>query len=475
MKEMDERRIEEDLGIAFGQERLDLGDFVKLELGYDVLNEEEVSFISEYIEIYPFIKDFTLPYLEDNHQTTRILQSLLHNRSIKRLSVDSSLFTSEMFEYLVEFTLNSPKLESLCVQDDCIPKDLTLLFSAIKERKSLTDLDLQVNIISEREGFELYLAALECKGLTKLSVPQINTEAGLQKVFCALPRVITSVREFDMSNFCLEEEALQELSVSIKNAPNLTCLRINTEGRLESIEEALMKNTTLTSLSLDFTLVEQCEEVFLHTFLKSNTSLKTFALSGFDGCFDFTSIFSAMEYNTTLTELGCRGNQDGVNKSRKNGFCFLNKNSTLRALSFSRNCCHVTEELTDLIRANTPLRIIDIRHNELKEGDEMKILEAVTINNNLFHLGYSGESMHKDIVFLVQEELRKNKKFVERNNQTKMAMLVLQRRKGNLVSNVPRRLLLFLLSFLDSLPKEFYDRNRVKVKKRKVGWWKQNK
>ena len=76
-------------------------------------------------------------------------------------------------------------------------------------------------------------------------------------------------------------------------------------------------------------------------------------------------------------------------------------------------------------------------------------MEAVKHNDRLTELSGIKQG---EYLLEIEGYLSCNKEWRERNQQVKLLMMILQRRRdGNIVSNFPRRLLIYLVSFVDKV------------------------
>ena len=126
----------------------------------------------------------------------------------------------------------------------------------------------------------------------------------------------------------------------------------------------------------------------------------------------------------------------------------LSYNTYFKRLDLNRNqITNSAKEIVELIEKNTNLTWISLKDNWVG-GSWQQFSLALDSNTRLLtlelELGGGNEFFHSQ----VKEKLKENLERLERINKVKVWMMILQRRKDNRVSLIPRRLLIYLLTFL---------------------------
>ena len=117
------------------------------------------------------------------------------------------------------------------------------------------------------------------------------------------------------------------------------------------------------------------------------------------------------------------------------------------------------EALCELIKANRSLKEL-VGKYEAKDEEMSEILSALKQNCSITKFIHLVCQKSFGTVREIMQEIMKNREIGE-NMGAKVAMLALQRRRdGNLVNQVPTRLLIHLLSFLD----------KYNIGTQKAGW-----
>ena len=167
--------------------------------------------------------------------------------------------------------------------------------------------------------------------------------------------------------------------------------------------------------------------------------------------------------------------------------CLKKKSVSLKELGLEQNKIGVEgiKELSENLKINKSITELDLRNNQIGDEGAKVLAEMLSYNNSIKYLclmnnkmtdkgaQYLLESIKNSNNTLERLEFRFNnvkdstlsanlKKMVSKNSEIspfnlniKRKMLILQKRKdGNIVSSLPRRVLIYLLAFLDFLPKD---------------------
>ena len=113
------------------------------------------------------------------------------------------------------------------------------------------------------------------------------------------------------------------------------------------------------------------------------------------------------------------------------------------------------------LKCNKSLTLFDMSYNN-DVGDEsaQHLLEALRVNKSITVLDFCGNRVKKSLLEELKVQVEENRRCVIINRQIKKAMLVLRSRPECVVSKVPRRVLMYLLSFLDTPKFEEDDKKR---------------
>ena len=112
----------------------------------------------------------------------------------------------------------------------------------------------------------------------------------------------------------------------------------------------------------------------------------------------------------------------------------------------------------EALKENKAITTLNIEDNSISTEGGIAFLECVEKNEVLREIEFGPEE-HEDsedsfenfipeeILEKIKVKLGKNREEAERKRKVKIGMMILQKRKGNIVSSVPRRLLVHLLQF----------------------------
>ena len=221
----------------------------------------------------------------------------------------------------------------------------------------------------------------------------------------------------------------------------------------ESIASMLSRNKTLQSLDLSVNdFGEQISVIFdslkQNKFLKSFSSAYATSIKG-----GVRPVLEVIQQSSTLTKLDISENEMSK-EDCKEIFKILKFNNSLSHLAFGSSSQNeqLLEPLIEFIECNRHMNSLLAFNIRVEEGNEAKqVLRAIKENCSLTSLHLQFGRRVEEVRMEIDQQLEKNKEIERKDEKVKELLLILQKRRdGNLVGKLPRRVLLYLLSFLRS-------------------------
>ncbi|XP_015748270.1 PREDICTED: protein NLRC3-like [Acropora digitifera] len=284
-----------------------------------------------------------------------------------------------------------------------------------------TNLSLALPFINECKLFSetLYteLAHLFGKNLSlvhmKFELPSNSCKGSFRTLFLAL-RVNTSLTSLDLSHSPIDDEGANSLSEALRVNTTLTSLNlchnaIGDKGAY-SLSQALRVNTSLTSLNLSHNLIGDKGANSLSQALRGNTSLSSLNLS-YNSISEkgTNSLSQALRVNTSLTSLDLCSNSiddEGANSLSQ----ALRVNTSLTSLDLSKISIGYegANSLSQALRVNTSLTSLDLSRNSIGDEGANFLSRALRVNTSLISLDFSGNSIGDEEAKSLSQALRVN-------------------------------------------------------------------
>ena len=266
------------------------------------------------------------------------------------------------------------------------------LFEILKNKSSLTELNLSDNIFSKNDI--LYLQEiLKNNSLTSLNLSSehnyFNLNENMYKFFENL-KYNSSLTSLNLSNNKLIN--INKLGECLKYNTSLTelNLRDNKIKNIDELGECLKYNTSLTSLNLSNNEIIDINE--LGECLKYNTSLTELNLSN-NEITNINKLCEYLKYNTNLYDLNIGKN----NLSWDTLENILKNNSFLTSLNFENNSCDYDFNLNNIceyLKNNSSLTSLNLSNNNLCDDILSDLInKGLKYNNSLTELNLKGNDI----------------------------------------------------------------------------------
>ena len=412
-----------------------------------------------------------------SEKAEQLLLKILEEGALKELDIDwMELPNPEMLMHSVEkskklqsisykyyytqrigsFPIGNKNLTSIALGEIEISRNVEQeIGKYIAESKSLTLLKIKVHksfIINFFESLNknssLRSLSLEDSGLDSESVPLITE----------LLQSNTNLSELNLSWNYLKDSC-KEIFVSLKYNTHLTSIDLSKNGitldNAAFISEMLLQNKKLTNLNISRNPIE---EGMLKIFdsLKTNNTLKTFLCNlTMRDYYEKKEISQMLRENCSLTRINCCENWIGIQDAKKI-FEALSENENLQelAIDYIDKENQVNGAVCSLIRRNRTLQKLNFFQMLFSVEGIRDIADALQENFTLIELNLTCVEKDDSKVLLNRtlEKTFENEWISEADKQAKLIMMILQRRRdGNIVSHLPRRLLIQMLTFLEKV------------------------
>ena len=392
---------------------------------------------------------------EPNETDKDIFAAIENNQKIKKVSFRDLNIQDLLFQ-------NNSTLEMLrFVSCKFSNNALRNLGRFLSKNTSLTNLDL------------LHCAFEECLFMDKKYFSNKTLKSVL---FCHSnfgEKGSKRISEFLKNNTCLTElnfylceigESANHILDALKTKNRVAKLNLSNnrlgEHHAKKIGEILATNDCLEDLDVARNeLDNQVSSIF--NSLKDNKTLKVLDCERTFGCNrgNKPEIAELIKVNTTLTKLNISCNEIRTKDAREI-FDALSHNSSLTEIDISYTSIKskAFSRLASMLERNTSLTTINAEDIFVENKEARLLLKAMKRNcsikymNLQFEFGedlFGGKEMG-EIELQMKKEILINMEIWRRDKQVRPLMMILQKRRdGNLVSKLPRRLLIYLLSFLD--------------------------
>ena len=378
------------------------------------------------------LKSFVWQFLKEK-ETNSFLKE---NKTLKSLSFYNCSFYSSFTKQIAEFFSTNNSLTSLMLSD-CSSSENYSFLDSLKTNSSFHSLSLHGVVLEEEETRNI-MSLLEAGFLKELEIVDCFVSA-----------------EENETLLCGEErESFLGLLKKSHSLEKLSLIRFQLSK--EQVSAIISENNHLQSLNVSDNKV--CPQVF--SLLKENKTLKSFACSDVEDDESEEAYYGVAEVikeNICLTELHLNEFKMS-NKEQEEILKALCHNRALKVFEYANSCVNKLRDFslfTSVIRASKTLKIF-VWESDGKTEEELKeTVEALKENSSLTKLEIklyeaNGDLRDTNLALQITKQLSLNRKIEERDTRTKLNMLILQKRRdGNIVSSVPRRLLVYLLSFLE--------------------------
>ena len=354
--------------------------------------------------------------------------------SLKKLILKHCHLFDESDEFaLHDFLRENKSLCSLVIQDTLRDKQLKEVLEGVQGSSSLCSLVLKQVIV--KDGSLLGDFLRENKSLTEFEVTSGGSDM-YRSIYRAM-KLNSTLKSLKLSQ--TRGESSQLITEMIVCNSNLTEISIRGDVSANGtgeVFEALKSNKSVQVFKISTSLVNRMlDSASIVDCLNSNKVLKELEIVSLD--FDqvyLRNLFSALEKNQTITSLRI-GNFVG-------GSDLLN-------------------EFSGMISKNKKIKNLSFFLGRVPSVNETPLIEALSSNFSITSLciGRKKEGRAEEIV-------QENRLIHKRDQSAKRLLLSLRARKdGNVVSMIPRRLLIYLLSFLDGVK---FDRQALFARKRRA-------
>ena len=218
------------------------------------------------------------------------------------------------------------------------------------------------------------------------------------------------------------------------------------------IAEMISKNESIEEIHLSGNPLSSCVQLF--EALKENKRIKVFDISNASLSMDeknIPALSQVIVHNTSLTRLSLADNKAG--KQIVDIYRALSHNSTLKEVDVSKNLVEGEgrEALVEMIAQNNSLKTVIANYTGIsKRRHAEELLEALEKNSCLTCFPLNLKTTFDKIQKGINYQISLNVMIEQRDRHARVLMLALHRRRdGNVVSKLPRRLLIHLLSFVE--------------------------
>ena len=424
-------------------------NFVPSEVFYEVLETLEkdnslkkVSFSNDSsylfpIEKFPLQNNHTIEYLFfsrfkfSENSVDQFAKFLSGNKFLKKLSLNSS-DSSNKLTALIESVRAESLLYSIDLSCTSLKKeDVKSIIRMLERKTSLTSLDLERCSIGHFCA-GIFHALKANKSLKKLNLTNNKMrERNLRRNFSTGSASIDSLCEMILVNDTLEELNLSSNNEIGKNGLGMILCHLCQNKSLKVLNcSGTMKPPSLI-YSKEYGFSEEVTK-----FLESEACLTSLDISDNFASKGLDPVLKALRVNKNLKHVFLSGNGDF---NQYYLATLIRENQSLETLglmkgeSMSHTLC---ESTLKALRENNSLTELQIS----EEKNPNYIASSTYLSLNLNEKAVQDEDIKQEIL----HELEFNK----HNKKTKVLMMILQRRTGNLVHSLPRRLLIYLLTFL---------------------------
>lgn len=398
------------------------------------------------------IKKFALVFYE-SRLPLQGLHFLVGNQTLTSLKMENFVLSEDGIRNFSEFVGNSNCLTELDLSSCIDSAHLSVLIEGLYRNGNIKSLILAQNFLGVEESKKITKFLENNSSLTQLCLNGNEISEGVGSLIDVL-KVNTVLKVLDISSNNLNESEAEKIAEYLVENKFIEQLNIGSNyfnQALVTILSSLRKNKSLKALDCSFTVrikIEFGDE-----------------------------IAKMIQMNEGLTELKIGGNPLTKFTAHKMLYA-LTSNDCLQRLDLSPNFFHYLEvdaEKFDIfsiialvIRSNNCLRTIEGLKGATYDHFAALLLESLRKNSSItnFTINFSSLIWSSKLYL----ELLKNRMIQKNDSQVKLALLILQRRRdGNIVSSVPRRLIIYLLSFIEKIRKNKYEEGRKEKNKFSAG------
>ena len=414
--------------------------------------------VVEFLEKLPALEaiSFRFPKGGEEETLSGICNMVSTKSSIKMLLFSGICLNQENTNTLHQFISTNKFVSQLTLEWDDRREKLTnqvpQLFKALEKNSSIKEFHLKYleNIFTSKYRLKGFFHLHDNNTLHTLKFSSCKISSSSLK---RLAEFLSRNKSVKLLDFFECGKNFSPLLESLKSNSSLESLVLKSSlsGEEEKIAELIAENSSLTFLEISRNKISKAMVKIFHS-LRKNKTLKTFISKStlWSSPEEKCVVGDVIRENCTLTEMDITSNVFR-NEEIKDIVQALHHNSTLKVFAISE-LTKKASMIASMIRANNSLKTLNCPESSFSH-DEC-IIEALKDNCTLTSIKVC------DLYNTIKDELSLNRKIEERDDQTKVNILILQKRKdGNIFSKVPRRLLVHLLSFLNKL---WIDKTKLK-------------
>ena len=386
---------------------------------------------------------------QDLEQIVKFLENVFH---LEKLDLGNNILRDECCSSLFQLLKHSPFLSTLVLRrNDIKAAGVAKLFEGLSEFGEVNCLDISNLEFSVQSIKSLNCFFLKRDNLKKLYMEDCKFKKDEIKIFAEGICTSKSLEILSFSRTQMNKDIFETFFESFKKNESVKTLQlglcgIGDEGT-KLLAEAIRENNSLTSVDIQANKIGDEGMLAFFKAIKGNMKMEEIKI----GANQFTE--NSFRVLCEMISGPCALRRLDLYNIRIASFSLflrsLSENRSIISLNISQNNCVTAEELSDCISQNSVLRSLVFSNNSLPKLGGEHFVRALTSNKSLTFLDLSGNRFAAENWQMISERVERNKFVFEYYLGIKTAMMMLQRRKdGNLVSRIPRRLLIHLLQFL---------------------------
>ena len=403
------------------------GTITSLKLSDDEIRQETAIAFAKALAQNKTITSLELRYNEiEEEKAIEFAKALAQNETIKTLKLTTHLFFENNVRYRgavvlaealkVNSTITHVDLERFFIGDEgaialaealAVNKTITFLnlsknnilrtgvqklAEALEKNQSIKSLNLSINNIGPFGARKLALALKKNSTLSELNLKSTRIQSTGVKALTSALKVNKVIQKIDLSsnNLVKVAEALYDALIvnTTLTSINLSWNQIRATGAT-ALAEALKVNNTVKSLVLAYTKIGPVGATALAEALKVNSSITTLDLFGNQiRATGATALAEGLKSNSSITHVDLGGNYDigpvGVTALAE----VLKVNSTITEIKLLRNNIGPVgaTALAEALKVNSTITMVDLPYNNVGDIGATALAEAFKVNSTITSL-----------------------------------------------------------------------------------------
>ena len=332
------------------------------------------------------------------NEVIEVAKSLKHTRTLEVLNLSESNISESAATAISDIITSNTSLRALYICNNNLGSSIVTILKCLSKISFLEVLDLRDNQISEEAVESIASVVLHNPRLKELYLSSNNFGIGILKVTKSLQH-ITTLKELNLSNNNIPQEACCELALAIKLNQQLEKLWLNDSNLHSSaiiILDSLATLTTLTVLSFNNNQIPQEAGEALASVILHNARLEELYLDSNNLGIGTVKVAKSLQHITALKVLSLDNNNIPQEASEELGLAIKSNENLEKLWLNDNNLCSSAIVILNSLATITTLTVLELNNNQIPQeaGGALAAvimhntrLEELYLDNNTLDIG----------------------------------------------------------------------------------------